>query len=260
MPRLRYLSDRALSWLKANASALAPRYREDSPWADGYLAEAIAGSWSMETDVDVGRLPSLASHGGSAAEDLQNARSLYVALQGLTPAQAADERLWAYMTHVLFWGYMRSRWPVDAAAEHRIRERYFVDPPGPRGLVRNGISRLWWYAHVTYDERRDDPFELTAVLLHTEDVAQQLMERSISNSPRILKAVLSALKDACSAGKHTYERHMVRAAAQHLIRQGGVTVLDALDEPDLAEMVNEAIDLAVARSPLSRSTAPRGLG
>src|SRR5690349_2112760 len=41
--------------------------------------------------------------------DLENSITLYNELS-LSESQAADRRLWMYLTHVQFWDYMRKRW------------------------------------------------------------------------------------------------------------------------------------------------------
>ena len=57
---------------------------------------------------------------------------------------------------------MHSRWPVENAVNEKgtngtVTDRYFA----ARGLFRNGISRLYWIAEVTYDSDLDDPYEYT---------------------------------------------------------------------------------------------------
>ena len=114
--------------------------------------------------------------------DYENARSIHQQLSGLTPVLAADPRLWARLTHVECWDHMQLHWPVDDSKSARfIRERYFFAGTNSRALLRNGISRLWWSAAMTHDEKRkNNKYELTKVILSRLDLAQQLLERSFS--------------------------------------------------------------------------------
>src|SRR5262249_8591095 len=152
--------------------------------------------------------------------------------------QASDERLWGFLSHVTFWTYMRSRWPAEQYAgkaryAETLQERYLFMSDRPRALIRNGIARLWWYGYTTYDEGREDPFELTAVLLKNLDVTPSILERAFSRNRVVTKAVLSVLLDREKKGAPFYARDDVRNLAKHLVQVGGVTIIDALTYSDI---------------------------
>lgn len=99
--------------------------------------------------------------------DIENAKIIYSSLKDLSDSNATDERLWSGLTHKIFWKYMRFRWPLEKKTETKkriqhIKERYFFNEK--TGLTRtiffNGISRLWWYARLTFDEARENKYEL----------------------------------------------------------------------------------------------------
>lgn len=186
---------------------------------------------------------------GDYTTDLENSKRLFRALRSIPRSLATDQAFWAYLTHVTFWDYMRSRWR-DSVTRPTVRERYlFGDKLGPhRALVRNGISRLWWYAYITYDSNREDPFELTEVLLRRISVAQAILERSWSSNPVIVRAVLSAMQRAEEDFPgEIAARKVLRDDLQGYINQvGGVTVLDALSSSSIEEMAYDRI-VQVAR-------------
>jgi len=98
-----------------------------------------------------------------------NAINLYENLR-LNETEASDKRLWTYLTHVSFWNYMIEEWKIDFTKDkgqiiNYIRDRYFLNTLNIRSLNHNGISRLWWYTHLTIDESRQDKYELTKVML-----------------------------------------------------------------------------------------------
>lgn len=132
---------------------------------------------------------------GSNRKDLENTKILYDAYQSLTPTQASDPRLWTYLCHVTHWKYMKHRWPLDEAKNpiNRIRDRYFLRKLNLEGLTRNGISRLWWYGYLTFDENRKDPWELTNILLSRADLTVGITERGIGCSENIRIAILEFL-------------------------------------------------------------------
>jgi hypothetical protein len=167
--------------------------------------------------------------------DLENTKRLYDALKHLAPDQAADERLWAQMAHTLYWHYMRKRWPLENKTnpDVYIRERYFFASNRDRALVRNGLARLWWYGYTSYDETRENPYELTAILLYTLDIAQNLLERSFSRNACIVKGVLNGILKWRAERRSMPVRGAFRSIMRHLNRIGGVTVLDALSEAQI---------------------------
>ena len=194
---IKILTESALSRLRGNIVGNTDRYSTDEPW----LEEVFAGTrWSLDTRLQLPEDFEFAIPDSESSHDLVNSKRVFLALNGLTPVQAADERLWAYLAHTVGWRYMRSRWPVEKfrgdekKRQQYIRDRYFFMPNRDRALVRNGIARLWTYAYATYDESRDDPFELTAVLLQKLDIAQQLLERSVSRVPHLPRAVMEVVR------------------------------------------------------------------
>lgn len=129
--------------------------------------------------------------------DIENAISLYENLTGMNETIASDPRLWTYLTHVKFWKYMKERWPVEELKrpQGRIIDRYHMKYLNLASLVRNGISRLWWYSHLTFDERRKDKYELTRILLSKADIAVGILERTFGSNFNIRVALLEFLRD-----------------------------------------------------------------
>lgn len=135
----------------------------------------------------------------SSDADLHNSIALYETLT-LNETQASDPRLWTYLTHVRFWHYMRKRWPLENVRKGdsplgRITDRYFLVKPNLQTLTRNGISRLWWYAHLTIDKKRKDKYQLTKVLLHRAEISVGILERFMGSNVNTRTSILEFLKD-----------------------------------------------------------------
>jgi hypothetical protein len=167
---------------------------------------------------------------------------MHKALPQLTRLQARDPRLWTRLTHCELWSYMRSRWPIEKYVKDgenvtagRVLERYFVPQSQSRALMRNGAARLWWSAHLTYDEKRSNQYELTGVLFSTLDVTQTILERGLGRAPNILAGFLDFLlvhrNELLTGGNVNRER--IRGLAKFLNLRGGVCVLDCLSKADV---------------------------
>lgn len=256
MSKIKYLKHGSLADIKANVAGLAPKYGQETPWLGEHFGN---DSWFAETKHISPEAITLKMPDGLQHFDAENAKIIYSAFMGLPLTLAIDERFWAYLTHVVFWDYMRKRWPLDNALQltdgpvSYLREHYFFMGNRDRALIRNGLSRLWWYGYISHDATRGNPFELTEVLLEKLDIAQQLLERSYSRNGTITKTILSMLVEKQAIGKPFSHRSLFRPVVMHLNAIGGVTILDALIEDDIREIVDRklvelqsAVDASVA--------------
>lgn len=242
--KLIYMREGCLNDLKHNLNNNVLRYKEAETWLDGYFK---GSSWHLASTVEFDDIDLICD--GSPNYDLDNSKKIYSSLKHLSPSQASDERLWAAMSHSIFWKYMRSRWPAEdyltkngeLKSKEALETRYFVK--GSKGLVRNGVARLWWYSYVSYDEDREDKFELTTVMLKYQDVAQNILERNFSRNNTLIKAILEVLNALETTGTPFYKRANFRLLMEYINSIGGVTVLDALPLHDVKHMVESKIKL-----------------
>ncbi len=258
MAKALFLREVQLEQLRHNITPNGNRYTADKPW----LADYFGGDpWYLQSSIDMPETLELKPPASKTdLFDLENTKALYSALRHLTPVQAADERLWTYLSHVTFWNYMRQRWGVEQYAgkprfAEIVQERYFFMRDRPRALIRNGLARLWWYGYTTYDDSRDDPFELTAVRLYNLDVTQSILERAFSRNRIVTHAVLSELLQREKDGIPFYARERVRDLAKYLVQLGGVTIIDALTYDDIRDVVKSKMDDLIPRTKLGPSSA-----
>jgi len=239
--------------LRANVGQNLARYGERKPWADKPVAGEpvrlscqLTPAESLDLELPV----------GSDLKDLENTKIVHQAFPDLTPLQARDPRLWTRLAHVECWDYMRKRWDVDRYADEEnpgksarfVLARYFVPRAESRALLRNGLARLWWYAHLTHDSDRDDPYELTAVLLSSLDIAQQLLERNMGRAPYVRAGFLDYIRTngmnlGTSAGQR---RNRIRDLAKLLNLRGGVTLLDCLSKDEVTTMLDAELRLGLS--------------
>lgn len=170
--------------------------------------------------------------------DLLNSISLYEALE-LNETQASDPRLWTFLTHNYFWKYMRKRWALENVRKGdnplgRVVDRYLLLNPRLESLTRNGISRLWWYAHLTKDAIREDPYELTKVLLTRAEVAVGILERTIGISKNMRTAILEFLKENQTI---LSDEDLTRRLLRSFNLYGGTKVLPILQVDELKSVL-----------------------
>jgi len=218
------------------------KYLRDDVW----VAEvSTKNNRDMQTGVELAEPLCLDFPENGNLKDIENTIRFHKALRHLTPLQARDPRLWTRLTHMEFWPYMRLRWPVEKHMSNRdraarfVESRYFVAQSQSRALLRNGIARLWWVAHLSCDPERENPYELTTVLLSTLDITQQILERGLGRAPNIIRGFLEFLlrNSATLLSGGNANRKRIRRLAKFLNMHGGVCILDCLSQGETMDLL-----------------------
>ena len=247
--RLKYLTSASVAELKTTARSDLARYSASKPFLEQFFKGT--GGYLVDSRVEVPALPTLKLPSGDKDYDLDNAVKLHIALRDLTPAQAADERVWTWLAHGPYWDYMRARWPTDewkkkglAAEETRRGLRYVLEhyfAPDARALVRHGIARLWWFGKATFDEKGSDPYRRTKLMLRTADSRQSIMERQYWRNPVVLAPLLDRVEYWEKKNFSFYQpRERFRQLCKNVNAWGGTMLLDSLSPKDVAALVDSA--------------------
>lgn len=186
------------------------------------------------------------------SSDMENVRILHSNLKFLTKSEAADERLWAGMSHSVFWDFMRERWSNRPAKEEKdIGNRYFLSggSSNRRALFMNTISRYWWIGELIYDEDSSkNPYYLIEVFsdnfityVHT------FLSSSFTSNTNIVKGVLRPmLKYKKVNGSLSREEFQAIIRYANLI--GGSYLLDYLSTEEIEEKIWLYIDNTISQN------------
>ena len=148
-------------------------------------------------------------------QDAWNAIQLHRWMPEMTAVQAVDPRVWAYLTHSLYFQYSKKRWGIEGGkdpAKH-IKNRWFLRG-GRQGLLSNSIARLWWAAELTFApwvrdrvyfaplvDKYSDDYIFTRRLFSHQNMFQGLVARHFGGSLRIRICMLEAFER--HAAKHS---------------------------------------------------------
>jgi hypothetical protein len=173
----------------------------------------------------------------------ENAKVLYKSLGGIDRTLASDQRLWAWLAHVPFMEYMSKRWPVaDQPKEKRVQyiaQHWFVETQTGRSYLRNSIALLWWGAYMTYDEKRNDPFELTRIFFeYYQDTT--VFSDSLGRSDLFIHSLLDFVINNPEYFMEN-KRDKIRELVRRLNFIGAYRVLPALDEKSLRDILKESM-------------------
>jgi hypothetical protein len=236
---LQYLKTSSATKLRDKIEENLSKYQNNE---QEWLGEFFGGQqYYLDTNISV-NLPTLAiPDSRSANKDVENVKVLHYYLRELTPQQALDNRLWEYYCHTKYWNYMIHRWPSDN--ESKILDRYFIKSSSSRSLIRNGISRLWWFGHLTYDpNNKINPYDLLDTLLKYQDIQAAVLERSFGKNNIIRKVFLKTLKNNNSYLETGNAKLVVQRLGKYVNRLGGVGILDVMDEDYLLTKMQSFLD------------------
>lgn len=195
-----------------------------------YETEKFAG-YSEEDilyaqNISPAKAPVLMIPDASSYFDFENSKIIYEAYKSLTPLQASDIRLWTYLAHVDFYGYMCKRWPsviekkTDSIADY-ISAHWLIGSPSQGNFVKHGIAGLWWIAYLTYDDTRKDPYELTKLIFRTLDVpTRTLGAYNLSRHREAVIGTMEFVQQNQELFKDYYEKKM-RFVTKYLNQLGG---------------------------------------
>lgn len=190
--------------------------------------------------------PLIPTQGGrmrDGAVEASNAVAVYEFLGPMRKAQAADPRLWTYLTFVTYRDYMAKRWDPESAQSwrNRVRDRWLITSSKRASLIRNGIARLWWVAQLTYDQdlihphsaETKDHHAYAEVAFAREDRLLQLFDREVAGIPGLVFHTLESIR--ITPGLSTQEA--VRDLLIDLTRESGFREIAALPDAELAQLV-----------------------
>lgn len=242
--KLLFLKQDALDTLKHNVEFNLHHYQEhDNKWVHDYFKDENP---FLEFKLEVDDFELKTEFKTAAETDLSNSKILYENLKTLSETQAADERLWAGLTHSVFYDFVQKRWIYDSENMKKanyIQSRYFYSGGQSRGIIRNTLSKLWWIGKFTYDKERSNPFELTDVL-GNGDMSTRVSDMFTSNfsrNPKVGHAFLSAIKEYEDEG-YKIGGYTFRKAVQYMNAYGGMTIVDYLEENEMKDVLIRKID------------------
>ena len=161
-------------------------------------------------------------------QEVENIRKIHGALKKLPHSIACDSRIWAGLTIDHFWQYTRCRWDFDKGVTvPQVRDHFLFMGQSKKAYTRNALARLWWIGDLTYDEDRNDPYEITAFTMQDTDYVVNLLERNFSSNRLIFREFVEAVERGRKEGL-VIHRAEIRELCKYLNLLGGVYVLDAL--------------------------------
>lgn len=173
--------------------------------------------------------------------DFENAKRLFEALKHLPESTACDTRLWAGLTFGKFYSYMQYRYNLSSNAKYFKNKWLFQGQSRKSDLFRQGISMLWWYAYLTYDDSLENPYELTEFCFNHKDFLISVYSRTFSGSKNVRLALIQALRDFERDGGSIEKKEIYNGIVKYMAFLGGAYLIDTFSREEIYEKIYEEL-------------------
>lgn len=236
MMKIKYITQEALNIFKNNPETVEKLLKDsiDRNWIKGFLPNDSL----KESRIEVNNLDFFYEKGMRESElDFINARMIHQALSGINETQAAEEALWVGLSLTDGFDFMIKRWGVNKT---KVKYRWQLFVKGKRGLIHHGIARLWWFAHMTYDPSREEPYALTEFAFMHQSFLVKLAYRNYSNSSKIVHAIFDSMIDLEARGyKITYDHTIELYKEISLL--GSISIIDVYSSSELIGIITKKL-------------------
>ncbi len=166
MSRILLFTTKYEAQLKANAQAgLMDAYASDTFAFD----KAQTNVMNIEIDDDIcDRMY------GESQHDYEDAITLYESLKDIPEVVAADQTFWISLSHTILYPYLKKRWGKEDMKSTVLGHWFFEN-----GMMRHGLSSLWWSVRLTHSTKYNDTYRLTKVLFWNYSFRTTFMGPSI---------------------------------------------------------------------------------
>lgn len=210
------------------------------------------------TNFNEGLFSQLALDKGGA-QDATNASIIYKSLEGLTPYNARDNRVWTYLSHTsgLRFG-LRDISDIEDREKKidAVKKEFFIQGNSVRVFAsRHSLSKLWWAAHLC-STHSDLPLDKALEVLCTQtDFRTSVIERPNTYlEPAVFRAMINVAYKRWngSIDSSTFFQRKANEAPYRdwhrlVNRHGGARLLSVLDGSALEDLLENAAEQAETR-------------
>jgi hypothetical protein len=172
------------------------------------------------------------------ADDFTNSKIIFEAFGDLTPLEANDSRLWVRLTHDHCHKYVVKRWSDGEKTSAVLIERFFYEGLSLRARLHNGVSRLWWIAHLTVDKNAVDDelkWRFTKAVCEKQDFITSIFERHMGTYENVRFGILEYYIENPDAFIGATAKK-IKALTRDINNYGSVTLLPLMSKEEVKEV------------------------
>lgn len=227
------LDDKALSILRNSIKENFEYYKNHSDsWLQYYSEIDLLGQYRANQD-------RVLVNSNDPLYDTENAIKIYENNKALSTTLASSDHYWTTLAHTTYYDYMKNRWPIfENSKTSYIAARYFFVSTNQKSRARHGLARLWWIAHLTYDDtNQKDPYYYTRIATRDQELYNLIMEtKHVAQNKKALFAMLDTLSLVFKINEGEIKKFNKREFIRDMMKQinliGTVTVWDLLSQEE----------------------------
>jgi hypothetical protein len=205
------------------------------------------------TNFNEGLFSQLALDKGGA-QDATNASIIYKSLEGLTPYNARDNRVWTYLSHTSGLRFaLRDISDIEDREKkiNAVKKEFFIQGNSVRVFAsRHSLSKLWWAAHLCSTHSALPLDKALEVFCTQSDFRASVIERPNTYlEPAVFRAMLNVAKKRWSGSlessfffRRKENESPYRDWHKLVNRHGGARLLSVLDGNTLEGLLEKAAD------------------
>ena len=185
-----------------------------------------------------------------AENDFYAGKILFESYEHLTPLHAAQSHFWQYLSHVVLYKYMCTRWKKNDGTQltyNNIKEHWFYG----QGKIRNWLEGLYWSFKCSAIKKEDGSYDYT----YTQFLfsIQKLRDRGIGaatyvmSNPAAIRGILRFYMDELEKSESNpeasvfdkYFEYRTDKCIQLINKLGGVIDIGAYSEEDFYKFLND---------------------
>ena len=247
--KLPYLLSADISKLREGCKSTLAHYKSPALLSEHLDNHSISSRESLYILSDAPKLD------GKLSSDSNNAKLLHTWIHSAQPfiprSVLGDGRLWAALCHTVYRDYMIERWVnADLDPEEEISDgnnpkgygtitsRFFVSGEGQRGIVRNGLARLYWAAELSIV---NNDYKLLDTMFYKQDIHASIIERSMSLDTELTKGILTRFENIKNT-EYPKLKKKIQLATKLINGAGGTRTLETVKNNDLDSCFKQSFD------------------
>lgn len=231
--KIKIMTNEALVYVKTNINSLLDKYlSRENP--EIWIKEKIGKSAFVEVEaLDFEVLSLVEDKDKPSSTDVQNMKLFYDNFKSINDSFATDERLWAGLSHTLYYDYLLNRWPLKDIKENdkiadSILNHFFFKLGKPRCYMVNTLARLWWISKKTYQSSEPDPYYILNYISHDiNGYAFTLFGSNWSNSEKTLRLFFEGVFKFEKEKNISVGRDLINDAMKYTNCLCGILTIDA---------------------------------
>ena len=169
----------------------------------------------------------------------ENGTILFETLRKLPRYVLCNNRFWAWIT---FEKAYKQAINSTKLTGPQIIKNWWVPGNSRRDLMLGVISRSYFRTEVSYDESKDDHYELTKYLLTNSESYRNIVYRNIGMLKNVTLGFLQAQKDISEKYNISLTKPQVRQNMKDASRIGSVMLIDIMTKDEIYDILYKKLE------------------